>query len=88
MLLGSKRMLHLIALRNYFGNLGLSGHRARDRFLRGAIIEVLDLLVVGRFPMDEHADAAEQIIRRRQDSSANRFLNSVATSWLAQATVV
>src|SRR3954466_1722560 len=33
-----------------------------DRFLRGAVIVFLDLGVVLGFPMDEHADADEQIV--------------------------
>src|SRR5262245_36550661 len=55
-------VLRLVALGDDFGRLRLAGDRARDRFLRGLIVEVLDLLVVRGIPMDEHADADEQVV--------------------------
>src|SRR5271168_1582393 len=45
-----------------FGGRGLPADGARDRLLDRAIVEVLDLLVVAGFPMDEHADANEEIV--------------------------
>jgi hypothetical protein len=61
--LGGERMLDLVALRNHLRSLGLAGHRAGERLLGGAIIVILDLLVVGRIPMDEDPDADEEIVR-------------------------
>ena len=55
-------MLDLVALRDDLVHARLTRDGAGDRFLGGAIIVVLDLLVVGRFPMNEHADQAEQIV--------------------------
>ncbi len=60
---GGERMLDLVALRDHLRGLGLAGHRARERLLGGAIIVILDLLVIGRIPMDEHPDADEEIVR-------------------------
>jgi hypothetical protein len=56
-------MFRYIALRNDIGGCRLTVHGARDRFLRGLIVEVLDLLVVVGVPMDEHAHTDEQIVR-------------------------
>lgn len=57
-----ERMLGLVALGNDFGRLRLAGDGAGDRLFRGLIVEVVDLLVVFGFPMDEDADADEEII--------------------------
>ena len=50
------------ALGDDLGGRGLPADGARDQLLDRAIVEVLDLLVVAGFPMDEHADANEQIV--------------------------
>src|SRR5579863_7246169 len=55
-------VLDLVALGDDFGRLRLAVDGAGDRFLGGAIVEVVDLLVVVRFPVDEHADADEEIV--------------------------
>src|SRR5262245_62976207 len=60
--LGRERMLDLVALGDDLGGLRLAVDGACDRFLGGAIIVFLDFLVVGGFPMDEHADADEEIV--------------------------
>ena len=60
--LGRERMLDLVALGDHLGDLRLALDGARDRFLGGPVVVVLDLLVVGGFPVDEHADADEQIV--------------------------
>src|SRR5262245_36521883 len=57
-----ERMLDLIALGDHLADLRLALDGPPDGFLGGAIVEVLDLLVVGRIPMDEHADATEQVL--------------------------
>src|SRR5262249_5325749 len=57
-----KRVLDLIALGDDFGSLRTAVDGAFDRLLGGLVIVFLDLLVVGRIPVDEHADAAEQIV--------------------------
>src|SRR5262249_6992637 len=69
-LAGCERVMDLVLLRGDGGRLGLALHGASDGFLIGAIVEVLDLLVVLGFPVDEHADRNEQIIGlvRRDDA--------------------
>src|SRR5690242_10060901 len=59
---GSERVVRAVLLRGDLGGLRLAFDGASDGFLHGAIVEVLDLLVVLGFPMDEHADADEQIV--------------------------
>src|SRR4051812_18198286 len=61
-ILSGERMLDLVALGDDLGHLRFAVDGSRDRFLGGAIIVVLDLLVVGGFPMDEHADANEEVV--------------------------
>ena len=55
-------MLDLVALGDDLGHFRFAVDGSRDRFLGGAIIVVLDLLVVGGFPMDEYADANEEVV--------------------------
>ena len=55
-------MFDLVALRDNLGSLRLAIECACDRFLHGAIVEVLDLLVVGRLPVNENADADEDVV--------------------------
>ena len=55
-------MLDLVALCDDLGSRRLAIHGTCDRFLHGAIIVVLNLLVVGRIPMNEHADADEEVV--------------------------
>src|SRR6266404_4660826 len=58
-----ERVLDLVALRHHFGSAWLSLDGAGDRLLGGAIVEILDFFVVVCFPMDENADADEDIVR-------------------------
>ena len=53
---GGKRMVCQVLLRGDLGGLGLALDGASKSFLRGAIVEILDLLVVLGFPVDEDAD--------------------------------
>ena len=39
-----------------------AAHRSGDRFLRRSIVVLLDLLVVGRQPVDENSDRNEQVV--------------------------
>src|SRR5215470_14631428 len=55
-------MLDLVALCYDFGGLWLAGNRASNGFLGGAVIIVLDFLVVRCFPMNENADTHKQIV--------------------------
>src|ERR1700724_541429 len=57
-----ERMLRDIALGDDMGGCRLAVDCARDRLFRGLIVEVLNLLIVLGVPMDEHADANEQIV--------------------------
>ncbi len=57
-----ERVVGGILLRGNLRGLGLALDGARERFLGGTIVEVLDLLVVLGFPMDEHADGDEEIV--------------------------
>src|SRR5262249_46814376 len=56
-----ERMLDLGALGDHLGNLWLTGYRAGVSFFGGAVIEILNFLIVGRFPVDENADTNEKI---------------------------
>ena len=55
-------MLDLVALGNNFSNRRLTADCAGDRFLRCTIIEVLNFPVVCGLPVDEDADADEEIV--------------------------
>ena len=55
-------MLDLVALGDHLSDLRLAVHGAGDGFLCCAIIEVLNLLIVGRLPVDENADTDEEIV--------------------------
>ena len=55
-------MLDFVAFRYDFSGLRLALDGAGDRLLGGAIVEILDFLVVCRFPMNEHADANKEIV--------------------------
>jgi hypothetical protein len=57
-----KRMVGGILLRRDLGGLRLAFDGAGEGFLGGAIVEVLDLLVVLGFPVDEHANGDEEIV--------------------------
>src|SRR5689334_1691162 len=52
-----ERMLDLVALGDDLGDLRLARNGTRDGFLGGLVVVLLDLLVVGGVPVDEHADA-------------------------------
>ncbi len=75
-LVGAERMLGGIALGDDFLRRRMTGDGALDRFLGRLVIVFLNLLVVGGFPMDEHADADEQVVglpgRDRAVGDANR----------------
>src|SRR4029077_4518793 len=60
---GGKRMMSRVLLRGDLGGSWLTLHGASDGFLGGAIVEVLDLLVVLGFPVNEHADGDVEIVR-------------------------
>src|SRR5262245_11343906 len=55
-------MVRGVLLRGDFGGLRLALDGAGDGFLGGAIVEVLDLLVVLGFPVNEHADGDIEIV--------------------------
>src|SRR5262249_50367330 len=52
----SERMLDLIALGDHFGDLWLASDPPSNPFPGGAIIVVLDFLVICRLPVNEDAD--------------------------------
>jgi hypothetical protein len=52
-------------LGDHLGSRGRAGDGALDRFARGAVVVILDLLVVGGQPVDEHAHANEQVVGLR-----------------------
>ena len=54
-------MFRDVALRDDIGGGRLAVDGARDRLFRGLIVVVLDLLIVLGVPMDEHADANEEL---------------------------
>jgi hypothetical protein len=56
-------MLDLVALGDHFSRPRLAIHGAGDGFLCCAIIEFLNLLIVGCLPVDENADTDEEIVR-------------------------
>src|SRR6266436_315538 len=56
-LMRGERMRDLVALLQYLTRVRFAGDRALDGELRRFVIEVLDLLVVAGFPVDEDADA-------------------------------
>src|SRR6185503_11737102 len=57
-----ERVVRLVLRRGHGGRLRLALDGARDGFLDCAIVEVLDLLVVLGFPMDEYTDGDKQIV--------------------------
>jgi len=63
-------MLGVVALGDDFGGLRLTLDGAGDGFLRGGVVVILDLGVVAGVPVNEHADANEQIVgfRKRDDA--------------------
>src|ERR1019366_9866929 len=71
-LIRRERMFRDIALRGDIGGSWLAVDGARDRLLGGLIVEVLNLLVVLGVPMDEHADANEQIVGFAHRNNAGR----------------
>src|SRR5208283_4858952 len=76
---GGEGMLGGVALGHDLGRLRLALDGAGNGFLRGGVVIVLNLLVVLRIPMDEHADADEHVVgfRKRDhalgDAVRNRF---------------
>src|SRR4030095_12886211 len=60
--LGGERMFDLVALGDDLGGLRFTTDRARDRLLGGAIVVILDFLVVLGLPVNEYADADEQVV--------------------------
>ena len=52
-----------ILLGDHFVNAGLVLHRASDGELRGVVIVLENLLVVGGFPVNEHATNDAQLFR-------------------------
>src|SRR5690606_34160898 len=63
--LRTERMLNRVALSGHFCSSRLAGNGASNRLLHGAIVVVLNLRVVGSFPVDEHADADEDVVSFR-----------------------
>ena len=61
-LVGGEGVLGVVALGDDLGGLRLALDGARESFLRGGVVVVLDLGVVRSVPVNEHADADEQII--------------------------
>src|SRR5690606_6869968 len=59
---GREGMLRGILLGDHGSGLGQAGDRALDRELRRLVVVVVDLLVVGGFPVDEDTDAEEEIV--------------------------
>ena len=55
-------MLSRLGLGNHVRSLGLAGNGALDGLFGGFIVVVMDLAVVFGFPMDEDANADEQVI--------------------------
>src|SRR4029450_4032169 len=59
-LTGSERVVSGILFRRDLRGLRLAFHGPGEGFLGGAIVEVLDLLILLCFPMDEHANGDEE----------------------------
>ncbi|CAG9261580.1 hypothetical protein PUN4_390020 [Paraburkholderia unamae] len=57
-----ERMRHAAFLRHHFGRARFAVHRALDRLARGLVVVLLNLLVVLRLPVNEHAHAQEQVV--------------------------
>ena len=55
-------MVGRVLLRSDLGGLRLALDGAGKGFLGGAIVEILNLLVVLGFPMDEHANGDKEIV--------------------------
>src|SRR5262245_36813066 len=85
--LSAERVLGSVLLLDDVSRPWLAIDSAGQRFLGGAIIEVLDLLVVVGFPMDEHADADEEIVGlgRRDDAFRNRIGDRLGNAILGRA---
>src|SRR5690606_18618624 len=85
--LGAERMLDVVALSGCFSSGRLAGDRALDSFLRSAAVVVLDLGVVGCFPVDEHANADEHVISfvSGNDAFGNSVLNGPSNTGLSRA---
>jgi len=81
------QLLRDIALGDDMGGCRLAVDRPRDGLFRGLIVEVLNLLVVLGVPMDEHADANEQIVGFAHGDNACRDTvgDSLADSMLSRA---
>src|SRR3954452_18365531 len=62
LVLGLERVMALVLLGHDCARARLAGDGALDRELGGLVVVVLDLAVVRRFPVDEDADADEQIL--------------------------
>src|SRR4030095_1410567 len=61
-LTGSEGVVSGILFRRDLRGLRLAFHGPGEGFLGGAIVEVLDLLIILGFPMDEHANGDEEIV--------------------------
>src|SRR5689334_4584042 len=61
-LLRGERMRGAALLRHHLGCRRGAGHGTGDRLLGGLVVVVLDLLVVFGQPVDEDADADEQVV--------------------------
>src|SRR4029079_17726572 len=84
---GGERVVSGILLRCDLGGLRLAFDGAGEGFLGGAIVEVLDLLVVLGFPMDEHANGDEEIVGlvRRDDAFGDGVGNRLGHGVLSGA---
>src|SRR5262245_2561996 len=80
-------MLHLVALRDDLLWRWIARNRALNRFFGRLIVVILNLLVVGGIPMDEHADAYKKIIRlgRRDDTACDTVGNRLGDGTLRRA---
>src|SRR4029079_14585920 len=84
---GGERVVSGILLRRDLGGLRLAFDGAGEGFLGGAIVEVLDLLVVLGFPMDEYANGDEEIVGlvRRDDAFGDGVGNRLGHRMLSGA---
>src|SRR5687768_8385781 len=69
-----ERVLRRLGGGHDFRGRRLTGQRARDRFLRRRIVVVVDLLVVGRIPVDEDTNHDAVVIQLvlRNDARLDR----------------
>src|SRR5262249_18438891 len=81
-----ERVVDLVLFRGDGRGLWLTLHGASDSFFCGAIVEVLNLLVVFGFPVDEHADGDEEIIGliRRDDAFSDGIGHSLRYGMLGR----